>query len=67
MHLFVDGCDTRENLAFDSFKQGAAASRYVRYALSQTELVDASYRVATAYQREGTVLRSFYDGLTYGT
>ena len=52
-----------ENLTLDGLEQSTTTSRDVRYLVGQTELVDASYRVATTNQRECTVLRSLSDSL----
>ena len=36
-----------ENLTLDSLKESTTTCRDIRYLISQTELVDKSYRVAT--------------------
>ena len=45
--LSFDSCYARESLALDSLKQSATTGRDVANLVSKTELVDASYRVAT--------------------
>ena len=63
----LNRCDTRQFLAFDGFKQGAAAGADVAHTVGQAELVDASHAVATADKAKGTVLfRGFHDGFGQG-
>ena len=42
--------NTRKNFSFDCFEQCATTCRNIRYAASQTKLVDTSYRVATTHK-----------------
>ena len=48
--LALDSSNTWENLTLDGLEQSTATSRDVRNLIGQTELVDTSYRVATANQ-----------------
>lgn len=55
--FFVDGCglafyscDAGEDFALDGLEQCAAAGGDVRYLVGEAELVDASDRVAAAYE-----------------
>jgi hypothetical protein len=45
--LCLDSSYAREYLSLDSLEKSATTSRDVRNLVSQAELVDASYRVAT--------------------
>ena len=65
--LALDSSYTRKHLTLDGLEQSATTSRDVRNLISQTELVDTSYRVATTNQREGTILGSLSDSVADGT
>lgn len=45
--LTFDGCDTREDFAFDGFEQSTAARRNVRNLVGHAELVDTCYGITT--------------------
>ena len=45
--LTNNGSNTWKNLTLDSLKKSTTTCRDVRYLISETELVYASYRVAT--------------------
>ena len=52
-----DGCDAGECLPLDGLKQGAAAGRYIAYAVGKPEFVDTGYAVAAAYREFVTLGR----------
>ena len=47
MRLLLDSCYTWQYLTLDSLEESTTTCRDVRYLISQTELVDTSYRVTT--------------------
>ena len=59
-------CNAWQFFAFDGFKQSAAASGDIRHLVGETELVDASHGVATADERESTVLGGCCNGFSDG-
>ena len=64
--LSFDSSYARQNFTLDGLEQSTTTSRDVRYLISQTELVDTSYRVATTNQRECTLGSSLSDSLANG-
>ena len=65
--LTFDSSYAWENLTLDGLEQSTTTSRDVRYLISQTELVNTSYRVATTNQRECTLSSCLSDSLADGT
>ena len=45
--LLADSCYTRKLLTLHILKECTTTGRYIRYLISETELVDTSYRVTT--------------------
>ena len=45
--LLLNSCYTWQYLTLDSLEESTTTCRDIRYLVSQTELVDTSYRVAT--------------------
>ena len=62
MSVFDSGY-SRKHFPFDCFKKGSATSGNIGNAVGETELVDASYGVATADEREGTIFGGFHDSV----
>lgn len=62
--LFFDCSYTWKLLALDSLEQGTTTGRDIRYLVSKTELVYASYRVTAANQRESSVSCCLGDSLS---
>ena len=62
--LLLNSSYAWQYLALDSLEQSATTCRDVRNLISQTELVDTSYRVTTTDERECTLLGSFSDCLS---
>lgn len=63
VNLFaLDGCNARENFAFNGFEQGATARGDVRNLIGQAELVDTSNGIAATDERECALFGCFCNG-----